>query len=64
MSDNTRLNRSNECKVCGVAHDDEIHEATLSVRGWFHNHVTRWLEDETVPAFEVTEEVLATTAAA
>jgi len=54
MSDNTRLNRSNECKVCGVAHDDEIHEATLSVHDWFRRQVTQYLyEEEELPDVQV-----------
>jgi hypothetical protein len=31
-----------ECNVCGVAHDDEIHEATLSVHRWFQDQVTQY----------------------
>jgi hypothetical protein len=53
----------NECKVCLGEHDEEIHEATLGVRGWFHHQVTRWLEDETIPVLEAAEEVLAANAA-
>ena len=32
-----------ECKVCFAAHDDEIHEATLSVHRWFQQEVTKYL---------------------
>jgi hypothetical protein len=30
-----------DCKVCGIAHDEEIHEATLSVHRWFQGQVTQ-----------------------
>jgi hypothetical protein len=33
--------KSRPCRVCLVEHDDEIHEATLSVRTWFHDQVTQ-----------------------
>lgn len=32
---------SNECSVCLGEHDDEIHAATVSVRGWFRDEVTK-----------------------
>jgi hypothetical protein len=31
----------NECSVCLGEHDEEIHAATLSVRGWFRDEVTK-----------------------
>lgn len=31
----------NECAVCLGQHDDEIHAATLSVRAWFREEVTK-----------------------
>jgi hypothetical protein len=34
-----------DCDVCGVGHDEEIHEATLSVHRWFHDQVTQYLFD-------------------
>ena len=41
------------CSVCLVAHDEEIHAATLSVRDWFRDQVTQglneYLEAEDVP---------------
>jgi hypothetical protein len=40
------LNNEKECPVCYAAHDEEIHDATLRIRGWFHNQVTRRLEEE------------------
>ena len=35
-----------ECHVCMVAHDDEIHEATLSLREWFRSEVTKYFFDD------------------
>lgn len=44
---------SRYCKVCLVQHDEEIHAATLSVRGWFHDQVTQglfdYIEDVEIP---------------
>ncbi len=30
-----------DCRVCMGAHDDEIHDATLAVRSWFRDEVTK-----------------------
>ncbi|HEV3330673.1 MAG TPA: hypothetical protein VG096_06820 [Bryobacteraceae bacterium] len=35
------LDLSNECSVCLGEHNDEIHAATVSVRGWFREEVTK-----------------------
>ncbi len=35
-----------DCKICLVQHDDEIHAATLSVRGWFHQQVIQGFYEE------------------
>jgi hypothetical protein len=35
--------RSRECPVCFGPHDEEIHQATTSVREWFKEEVTRFL---------------------
>ncbi|HLK64243.1 MAG TPA: hypothetical protein VKU19_12435 [Bryobacteraceae bacterium] len=35
-----------DCTVCLIAHDDEIHAATLSVRSWFHEQVTQGFYDD------------------
>lgn len=35
-----------ECPVCLQAHDDEIHAATISIRQWWRERVTRYLRDE------------------
>jgi hypothetical protein len=55
MSENTRTNRAADCDVCGVAHDEEIHEATLSVHRWFQFQVTRYLYEyeEVTPTVQV-----------
>jgi hypothetical protein len=48
------LQPSRECKVCLNAHDDEIHEATLSIHRWFRQEVTKYLYDsEDVPSEQV-----------
>ena len=54
MFDNATSNHAAECDVCGTSHDEEIHEATLSVHRWFHHQVTRFLYDEEeVPVVQV-----------
>jgi len=35
-----------ECAVCGAIHDEEIHQATLSIHHWFHHQVTHVFEDD------------------
>ena len=35
-----------ECAVCCAAHDDEIHEATLSIHRWFNQQVRHIFEDD------------------
>ena len=45
MSKHPPAIRTADCKVCMVPHDDELHEATLNVRRWFHDEVVRRLED-------------------
>jgi len=34
-----------DCKVCLVAHDEDIHNATLNVHRWFGAEVTKHFED-------------------
>lgn len=34
-----------DCPVCYDTHDEEIHAATLRLRGWFHRQVTHSLEE-------------------
>jgi hypothetical protein len=41
-----------ECPVCYLAHDDEIHDATLRIHRWFFRQVTRNFEDDTFFATE------------
>jgi len=53
MLDNARLNRAAECDVCGTAHDDEIHEATISIHRWFREQVTQYLYDPEEEAIQV-----------
>jgi hypothetical protein len=33
--------RGPECRICLGPHDEEIHAATLSVRRWFREEVTK-----------------------
>ena len=33
--------RSKECRVCLGQHEEQIHDATLSVRQWFRGEVTK-----------------------
>ena len=35
------LNSHRDCRICLGPHDEEIHEATLSVRRWFRDEVTK-----------------------
>ena len=54
MSEKPRLNRNGECDVCGLMHDEEIHQATLNVHLWFRNQVTQYLrEEEVMPEVQV-----------
>jgi hypothetical protein len=46
MTDKIRVNRNGECDVCGLMHDEEIHQATLNVHNWFRRQVTQYLIDE------------------
>jgi hypothetical protein len=41
--------KAKECKVCMMEHDEEIHDATLSVRHWFAWQVTKHFEEFTAP---------------
>jgi hypothetical protein len=45
MFDDATVCHIPECDVCGATHDEEIHEATLSVHRWFHYQVTKYLYD-------------------
>ena len=35
-----------DCPICYDTHDEEIHAATLRLRGWFHHQVTHRLQEE------------------
>jgi hypothetical protein len=41
------------CKVCLVPHDEEIHEATISVRDWHRWEVLKGFEVEEVDPDEL-----------
>ncbi|MDR3699125.1 MAG: hypothetical protein P4L56_05785 [Candidatus Sulfopaludibacter sp.] len=46
------------CKVCLLAHDEELHRATLAVREWHRWQVTKGFEaarNEDVPVEELAE---------
>jgi hypothetical protein len=53
MLQETTKAKVKDCKVCMMEHDEEIHDATLSVRHWFAWQVTKHFED--FPAPEQTE---------
>ena len=38
--------RENVCRVCLVEHDEEIHEATLSLRSWLRESVEQMIMTE------------------
>ena len=44
-STGVRRNKSGDCPICLVPHDEEIHVATLHVRQWFRYQVTKRLDD-------------------
>ena len=54
MSDDLENTSEAECTVCYAVHDEEIHQATLSIHRWFHHQVTHDFEDEALylPEFE------------
>jgi hypothetical protein len=37
----TAVGRFKECPVCLGQHEEQIHDATLSVRQWFRSEVTK-----------------------
>ena len=47
-----------DCSVCLAAHDEAIHAATLSVKRWFAQQVTKHFEED-----EEAEETVETPAA-
>ena len=46
MYDHLEKTSEGECTVCYAAHDEEIHEATLSIHRWFQHQVTHDFEDQ------------------
>ena len=46
MFDDLENTPESECTVCYAAHDEEIHQATLSIHLWFHRQVTHDFEDD------------------
>jgi len=46
MSDDLQDKSDGECAVCYSAHDEEIHQATLSIHLWFQHQVTHEFEDD------------------
>ena len=40
----TTVYRFRECPVCFGQHEEQIHDATLSVRQWFRGEVTKSLD--------------------
>ena len=51
MEQDTLTSPGEDCDVCLIPHDDEVHAATLSLRRWFRYQVTKRLyDDEEEPA--------------
>ena len=46
MFPETKRTKDSDCPVCYAAHDEEIHEATMRLRGWFRHLVTHSLREE------------------
>jgi len=58
MNDNLKPAGSCDCKVCYVPHNDDIHEATLRVRGWLRQELNRKLSDWPAPTVEEVDPAL------
>ena len=41
-----KIRPGSECTVCYAAHDEEIHQATLSIHLWFHHQVIHDFQDD------------------
>jgi hypothetical protein len=52
MFDRPSKKAKSECAVCYLAHDDEIHEATLRIHRWLFWQVTRNFIDDSFDASE------------
>jgi hypothetical protein len=46
MFQETKRKAESDCPVCYAIHDDEIHEATLRLHGWFRQQVNHSLREE------------------
>jgi len=46
MSTDSKNKTKIDCPVCYSTHDEEIHDATLRLRRWFLEQVTRNFEDD------------------
>jgi hypothetical protein len=46
MIDDLEDEPERECAVCYAAHDEEIHQATLSIHLWFQHQVTHEFEPD------------------
>ena len=46
MFQDSKRKHDSDCPVCYAPHDEEIHEATLRLRGWFRHQVTHRLEEQ------------------
>jgi hypothetical protein len=58
MSDDLKRTRETECTVCYAAHDEEIHEATLSIHRWFQRQVPHDFEADALHLAEFETEPL------
>lgn len=54
MSDDPKNAPESECTICYAAHDEEIHQATLSIHRWFYHQVTHDFQDDALylPGFD------------
>jgi hypothetical protein len=46
MFHETKRKAESDCPVCYATHDEEIHEATMRLRGWFRQQVNHSLREE------------------
>ena len=49
-----------ECAVCIGLHDQDIHDATLSIHSWLRNEIQSWFEPQQFTANSTVEAVSAT----
>ena len=54
MYDQQENTPESECTVCYAVHDEEIHQATLSIHRWFQHQVTHEFEDDVLYRPELT----------